>query len=794
MKVLIGPLIRTLIFGPVCRRSIVGVVCLLAVLTGSGVAQQAAKRPFTVADDVALSHFGSRISWDDDPFVFSPDHRFFAVYTEHGRLDLNRPESILRVYRTEVIIRILKEQPATKEPSPLWEISKSTYRHGPIVTRMRWLRDSSGVAFLAKTASGNNQLLLADLRTKTVHQLTGDDQQVISFDIRTQHNFVYTALTPPPPKPAPSIGPSAIIGTGKDLFSLMFPEESGGPENSERSELWAVVSGRRFKLKDPASGRSLTIYSEELSLAPDGQSVVTALPVDVVPAAWEKLYPPPPLPWGSFRVQAGPQDLQNPHGFGFVEEYVLIDLPSGKIQSLLGAPTAMSAAWWASPSADWSSDGQSVALSGAFLRQVSPETNSIRQPCVAVLEIRSRHGTCLESVYGTAEDDKLKSHITVRVRFVPDSDTRVTIDALWEGSQIRSTTYTRESGNWKQDTPGTDENKQRPFGLSIKQSLNDPPVLVATDNSAGVSRVIWDPNPQLRDIALGEVSVFRWKDPSGRDDVGGLFKPPDYVPSRRYPLVIQTHGFVEDQFIPSGAFPTAFAAQELAARGMLVLQIRGEACPFDVPEEAPCIVADYEAAANELIKAGLVDPDKLGIIGFSRTGYYVLEELTAGTLHFKAAAITDSADYSYLQYLYGLDSVGNAFAKEADTIIGAPPFAEGLTQWLKRSPGFKMDRVETPLQVVALDHHTSLMDMWEPYATLRYLRKPVDLIVIPDSEHVMTNPGERMISQGGTVDWFRFWLKGEEDPDPTKADQYERWRELRHGETQTIRSSLPALR
>jgi hypothetical protein len=29
------------------------------------------------------------------------------------------------------------------------------------------------------------------------------------------------------------------------------------------------------------------------------------------------------------------------------------------------------------------------------------------------------------------------------------------------------------------------------------------------------------------------------------------------------------------------------------------------------------------------------------------------------------------------------------------------------------------------------------------------------------------------------VDWFCFWLKGEEDADPSKAEQYGRWRELR---------------
>jgi dipeptidyl aminopeptidase/acylaminoacyl peptidase len=271
-----------------------------------------------------------------------------------------------------------------------------------------------------------------------------------------------------------------------------------------------------------------------------------------------------------------------------------------------------------------------------------------------------------------------------------------------------------------------------------------------------------------------------------------LYKPPDYVPGRRYPLVIQTHGFDDDKFLPNGGLPTAFAAQELAALGILVLQIRGEACPPDTPEEARCNAANYEAAANELVKAGIADPDGLGIIGFSRTCYHVLEELTAGTLHVKAAAITDGVNYGYFQYLLSLDfDQSNLFAREADAIIGSPPFGEGLTLWLKRSPTFRMDRVETPLQVVALDNHHSLVSMWEPYAALRYLRKPVDLIIVPDSEHVMTSPGERMISQGGTVDWFRFWLKGEEDPDPDKVQQYVRWRELRQL-PKTVGSSFPS--
>ena len=69
--------------------------------------------------------------------------------------------------------------------------------------------------------------------------------------------------------------------------------------------------------------------------------------------------------------------------------------------------------------------------------------------------------------------------------------------------------------------------------------------------------------------------------------------------------------------------------------------------------------------------------------------------------------------------------------------------------------------------------------MWQPYAGLRYLHKPVDLMMLNTDEHVLTNPAVRMASQGGSVDWFRFWLKDEEDSDPAKAEQYIRWRELR---------------
>src|SRR5260370_9450151 len=82
---------------------------------------------------------------------------------------------------------------------------------------------------------------------------------------------------------------------------------------------------------------------------------------------------------------------------------------------------------------------------------------------------------------------------------------------------------------------------------------------------------------------------------------------------------------------------------------------------------------------------------------------------------------------------------------------------------------------------VRIEGHTrrSLLFNWEVYAALRLQDKPVDLIYLPDAVHIVVKPLERLASEQGDVDWFRFWLQNYEDSDHAKPEQYARWRELR---------------
>lgn len=745
----------------------VGILPLLTV--DSGAADQVTARRFTVADDIELTRISQTV-------MFSPDDGYFVVASDRGRLDLNRPESSLRVYSTEDIRHVLSGPSAQEEPAPVWTITQSTYKYGPIISNVRWLADSTGLVFLSKTASGTDQLFLAKIPTKALQALTPDDQNVVAFDVYGESRFVYCIQSPTIRLKADEAeDATAIAGTGRGLMSLLGPEESVGL--TDLSELWAVLGGKRFRVFDAASGQALAIHEDglqALALSPDGHYVVTAVTVNTVPLEWETRYPPP-VPSSPYRVRAGRQDPYAPNGQGDVSQYVLVDLISAKIRTLVPAPTGSTAGWAGSTFATWASDGQSVVMSNTFLpRGAEDMPAQDSRPCVAVADLRTGLLTCVERRRAQSEQNDEENWRVVEAHFSLGSDRKLTVSYQSGGS----TTYTRSAdGSWTADaTTNESAPRKHPVDVSFKQGLNDPPVLLATDTQSSKSRTIWNPNPQLRNVRLGEVSTFKWKDKTGRDWVGGLYKPPDYVRGKRYPLVIQTHGFEEQEFRPSGAFPTAFAAQELAAVGFLVLQL--EDCNVSGEEEGPCQVAGYEAGVRQLAADGLVDRDHVGIIGFSRTCYYVLQALTTGTLYFKAASITDGFDEGYLQYMMEVDDVGNAVAHEADAMIGAPPFGAGLLRWLSRSPEFNMNKVETPLQVVALGHR-SLLSMWEPYAALRYLKRPVDLIVLHSNEHLLTNPASRMVSQGSTVDWFLFWLKGEEVPDPSKAEQYDRWRKLR---------------
>lgn len=419
----------------------------------------------------------------------------------------------------------------------------------------------------------------------------------------------------------------------------------------------------------------------------------------------------------------------------------------------------------------WSPDSKSVLLCGVHLPLDvrDPEELQSRRRTRFVVEVSLPS----RSVTKITSDDLSPVHWDAATGIV-QFKMRASQDQQGDTPELVSF---RSTGNaWERVNAGSEGPPGPPLDIFTNEDLNLPPRIVAVDLKTRRKTTLLDLNPQFSQLAFGRVEEIHWTSGADNTVVGGLYLPPDYSPHTRYPLVIQTHGFHPHEFAIDGSHPTAFAAQSLASKGIVVLQMDDIFSDVLVtPQEAERAMNAYEKAVEYLDQKGIIDHTRVGLIGFSRTCLYVKYALTHSSEHFTAAIAADGYDGGYLQYLFSANENANS---DVDSAIGAQPFGAGLAVWFKRSPGFMLERVETPVLLQATSPG-SLLGEWQWFSGLRLLDKPVDLLYLPTGTHVLVKPWDRMVSLSATVDWFSFWLKGEEDPDLAKAEQYVCWRELR---------------
>jgi dipeptidyl aminopeptidase/acylaminoacyl peptidase len=762
-----------------------GMALAFLSLTSALDASAAAKRPFTVTEEIGIADFGDPSqSGRVAPITWSPDRKWVAVVSARGRLADNKMEAELRIYEVGALRRFATQHTHVLPPEPSWSITRSDYKAGPPVEDLHWTPDSSALAFRASPANGGSRLMYADLKSRTLTPLSREDQRVTAFDIIDRTHYVYAAQDPGVYRQLINHESAAVVLTGQSLQELLFPT-SLYPERAaldDRSQVWRSNGDEQPRPVRTATGAPLILFREGLTslrLSPDGQRLFTALPVEDVPPEWERLYPPPTANF-PYRAVGGHQDLDTLQGQRLISRYVMIDLASSEMTFPVAGPTGAAAGWWTLTTPIWSPDSRQVAVGNAFVPNTEDPT-APAAPCVAVIDVVTHSTRCAERLppgYTGAPNSGYAPPDSLQFDLSAGRALNVEYKMAGDEKGVRHYLETAER-DWA--LASAPYQRHNPVVLAIQQSVDEPPVLTATSlgyhaPKVGAAHIVWDPNPQLQQVDLPKTRRLNWKDETGRQWSGGLYVPADYQPGKRYPLVIQTHGFFADAFRPSGLYPTGYAARALAASGIVVLEAR---CAVETAtaEEGPCQVRGYEAAVEMLSADNTIDPERIGIVGFSRTCYYVLEALTRSELHFSAASITDGVNEGYWQYLLDADFLNNAIASEADIMNGATPWGPGLATWLNNSPLFNMGKVDTPLQVVG-EGMASLASMWEPYALQRYRKKPVELVLLNTDEHVLTTPAVRLASQGGTLDWMRFWLLGAEDSNPDKTAQNRRWEQL----------------
>lgn len=737
---------------------------------------------FTVRDSIEMARFGRL---DDEP-IFSPDGKYFAVVTSRGIIAKNEVESTVWICATKEVGRFLRESEAgapTPKVAARVAVTPTVVRsssYGSVIDNLRWMPDSKRLLFLAENSSRNRQLYQASVGTESAQPLTPADQDVSQFDFAGGTIAYRVTDFRIEQEPGDRINADARDITGVGITSILFPNDHA-PSNY--STLWVNQGLRSRPVINSESGEPVHLWDmppvvwTALSVSPDGKSVVALMPVKEVRRSWQH-YEPKYTSSGKIDVQdpSRTTELPNFNTGRRLTQYAVIDLTTGKARALVDAPNGWALGYDDPNRATWSFDGKRLLLINTFLPFESVDefekSKRVRPCAAAVVDLISMTSRCVS--YGHA------AHVWGSGFGQTSDDVFLRFD-----EQTPPEKFHFQKDTWQLEVSPTTEAPARPMrcmggagqnlAVLVQQDLNNPPVLSAMDCITGRQKTLWDPNPQLANMRLGEASIISWKDTSGYEWTGALLKPPGYVSGRRYPLVIQTYGFVEKEFLTDGQDTSAFAARPLAAANMIVLLFWFRSDHFGTAAEAPDQALGFQSAVEQLTSEGLVDPDRVGIIGFSRTCYHVESALIKSPRRFAAATIAEGVDYSYLQHRL---FYGGANREDEEAIYGARPFGEGLQMWVDHAPGFHLDQVRTPLRIEAFSP-TSILGEWEIYTSLWEQKRPVDFIYIRGGQHVLQKPLDRMASQQGNVDWFRFWLQGEEDADPTKKSQYVRWRELR---------------
>jgi dipeptidyl aminopeptidase/acylaminoacyl peptidase len=255
----------------------------------------------------------------------------------------------------------------------------------------------------------------------------------------------------------------------------------------------------------------------------------------------------------------------------------------------------------------------------------------------------------------------------------------------------------------------------------------------------------------------------------GKKIAAWVQKPPGFDPAKKYPLILNIHGG------PHAAYGYAFdhEFQWMAAKGYVVLypnprgssaygQEFGNVIQYHYPGDD---YKDLMAGVDELLRRGLVDPQKLGVTGGSGGGILTNWVITQTDRFAAAVAQRSISDWS--SFWYTAD-----FAQfQPGWFRGAP--WEDPQDYAARSPITHIAQVKTPLMLIEgeADYRTpSTAGGEQMFRALKYMKKPVVMIRFPGESHELSRSGKpwhRVERLQHIVAWFDKYLQGQ------KIDTYD---------------------
>ncbi len=598
---------------------------------------------------------------------------------------------------------------------------------------------------------------------------------------------------------------------GKQDIQLTYGKDSAGsPRWSPDGKYLAFTSGREGEAKgsqvwllDRRGGEAFQLTNVKDSLrdyrwSPDSKQLLLTIQAreEPEPAPGSKPKPPRPIVLDRYHYK---QDVQ-----GFLSDkqphLFLFDIGTKKLTKLTSG-TEIGASAYGEGQAEWSPDGRFIAFTS---NQSTPDPDRVNNSDVFVVNATPASPARKLTTFTGRDEGPLawtadSRQIVYRQGFAPqysiyDMPRLASVPAdggtphllapkldNWAGAPV----VTNEG---KLITELQDDRNQYLIEISmqdgsVKRLTEGQGTASGLDEAGGHVALLWSSDatsPEIyaldetqsgsklrkltghNDALMARLSLAVTQELSAKTKDGSevhalLTMPLGYVAGTKVPMLLRIHGGPTSQ----DAHGFNVERQLFAAHGYAVLNVnyRGSTGRGHAYSEAINAdwghkeVLDLLAAVDAAVATGSIDPDHLGLGGWSYGG--ILTDYTiASTTRFKAAS--SGAGTGNILGFYGIDQ----YILQYDNELG-PPW-KNPDAYIKLSyPFLHADRIKTPTLFMGgdKDFNVPVQGGEQMYQALKSVGTPAELIVYPGEFHGFTRPSFIRDRYQRWFDWYDKYVK-----------------------------------
>ena len=300
----------------------------------------------------------------------------------------------------------------------------------------------------------------------------------------------------------------------------------------------------------------------------------------------------------------------------------------------------------------------------------------------------------------------------------------------------------------------------------VAQDFDDSPDYFVGDDFDAAHQVTHS-NPFHGDYAWGRTELIQYTNHNGIPLHGALFYPANYDPSQTYPMIVYIYEFrsqsAKQYSVPSHR--SYYNPAVWTAEGYFVLQ---PDIIFDSRDPGVSSAKTLERAVAAVVETGVVDADKIGLIGHSWGGY---QAQFVPTFTDVFAASVAGAGISNLVTMYG-SIFWVAGAPESQHFeVGQErmevPYYIDPEAFMRNSAVFNIESLNTPmlLEVGDSDQNVDWRQSIELYNVARRAEKPLTMLVYYGEDHSLRQEENQADYQRRILEWFDHYLRGAEAAD-----------------------------